>query len=209
MKLRILVLLILTGFTVQAQVRIVKLDKTDIPKSITYKGHVIDAARYSANDGEHITFTTETGVVNSKGIDNEGSREAALYAYDYKLIDLKYILNRPPLYDFVAPCGLDVTAKYLPNTFAITDLNKDGTAEIWLMYKTACTGDVSPAILKVIMYEGTRKYAMRGETRIKLPGAAPYGGTYVFDAAFKTASAAFRTYATELWNKNVLEKFGK
>lgn len=208
MRVAFLLIFLFTGLVAEAQIRVVKLDKTAIPKSITYKGHIVDAAKYSGNDGEHIIFTTETGIINSKGIDADGFREAALYAYDYKLVDLKYTLTWK-LYDFVEPCGLDVTAKYLPNTFAITDINKDGIAEIWLMYKTQCTGDVSPASLKIILYEGTKKYAMRGESKIKLPDTAPYGGKYIFDSAFKTAPAAFRNYAIMLWNKNVLEKYGQ
>jgi hypothetical protein len=208
MRISFLLILLLTYFIAPAQVRVIKLDKTAIPKSITYKGHVVDAAKYSHNDGEHIIFTTETGITNSKGIDNDGLREAALYAYDYKLDDLKYTLTWK-LYDFVEPCGLDIAAEYLPNTFAVTDIDKDGVAEIWLMYKTTCTGDVSPAILKIIMYQGNKKHAMRGETKVKLPGETSYGGKYTFDAAFKAVPAAFRTYAINLWNKNVLQKWGK
>jgi hypothetical protein len=208
MKLYILALLSIVSLTTHAQVRVVKLDKTAIPKSITYKGHIVDAAKYSGNDGEHIIFTTETGITNSKGINNDGLRETALYAYDYKLVDLKYTLTWK-LYDFVEPCGVDVAAEYLPNTFAVTDIDKDGVAEIWLMYKTTCTGDVSPAILKIIMYQGNKKHAMRGETKVKLPGETPYGGRYTFDAAFKAVPAAFRNYAINLWNKNGLQKWGK
>lgn len=206
MRCSIILTLLSAGLTAQAQIKVEKLNKAAIPTSITFKGHVVDGAKFSDKDGEHLVVLTETGVVDAKSADSEGSREAALYAYDYKVSEGKYILNWQQN-DFVEPCELDVAAKYRPNTFSVTDLNNDGVAEVWTMYKTQCTGDVSPALLKVIMHEGAKKYAMRGESLIKLPGSKPYGGKYTLDAMFKAAPTVFRTYAINLWNKNMLEKF--
>jgi hypothetical protein len=88
---------------------------------------------------------------------------------------------------------------------AITDLNHDGKAEMWMMYKTVCHGDVSPSTMKIIMYEGSQKFAVRGTNRVKLSANKFLGGEYSFDDAFKTGPEPFREFAKQLWQKNILE----
>lgn len=75
------------------------------------------------------------------------------------------------------------------------------------MYKTVCHGDVSPVTMKIIMYEGNKKYAVRGDTRVSVSEGHTMGGEYTFDDAFKNGPAAFREYAKKLWAKNVVEKW--
>ncbi|RYZ84363.1 MAG: hypothetical protein EOP04_18150 [Proteobacteria bacterium] len=88
----------------------------------------------------------------------------------------------------------------------ITDINKDGKPEIWVVYRVGCKGDVSPSEMKLIMYEGRDKHAMRGRTRIKY-GKHQEGGEYRFDQRFSAAPKMFRDYAISFWNKNVDETF--
>ena len=93
----------------------------------------------------------------------------------------------------------------MPKSFAVTDLNKDGKAEVWLMYTTACTGDVSPPDMKIIMHEGVKKYAVRGTKKVKVSNKDFEGGKYTFDEAFKTGPEAFRQYAADMWKKNLMQ----
>lgn len=203
-KATYLIFFLLSSQFAFAQIKVIKLDKNTIPKSIAYKGHVVDAAKYSDADGDHLIVTTETGIKNAKGKD--GFKEAELYAYHYKIKDGKPQLSWQ-LYDFVKDCDFDVTTHYLPNTFAITDLNKDGIVEIWLMYKKACRSDVSPADMKIIMYAADKKYAVRGTNRDRSSPKEYPGGEYTFDNAFKVAPATFRNYAITLWKKNIFENW--
>jgi hypothetical protein len=206
-KVTHLILSLLLSQLAFAQIKVTNLDKNTIPKTIKYKGHIVNAASYRDADGEHLVITTETGVVNTPNPpDGSGYRDGALYAYHYKINGNNYVLTWQ-MYDFVATCPVDVTAAYIPNTFAITDANKNGKAEVWLMYITACRGDVSPANMKIIMHEGDKKYAVRGESRNKVTDTQYEGGKYVFDEAFKTAPESFRQYAQSLWKKNILEKW--
>ena len=107
--------------------------------------------------------------------------------------------------DFVKHCEFDIKASFIKNSFAVTDLNNDGKAEVWMMYKTSCTSDVSPSDMKIIMYEGEKKYAIRGKNKVKISDKAYEGGEYTFDEIFKKGPLAFRDYATKLWKKNILE----
>ena len=127
-----------------------------------------------------------------------------MYAYSYKIIgDQQRLLWQ--VHDFVKGCPVDIKANYVPNTFAVTDLNKDGKAEVWLMYKTVCHGDVSPSNMKIIMYEGNKKYAVRGTNKVKISDKEYNGGRYTFDEAFKSGPESFQLYALQLWKKHLIE----
>lgn len=204
MKLFNLLILLTIAQLSSAQIKLTKLDKKSIPKSINYIGKIINAVRYIDNEGEHIIVTTETGVTSTKGIEGDTFRDAALYAYSYKTVNDKHILSWR-VHDFVKECPVDLNADYIPNTFAVTDLNKDGKAEVWLMYKIVCHGDVSPSNMKIIMYEGNKKYAVRGTNKVKVSDKEYDGGEYTFDDAFKNGPHSFRSYALQLWKKNLLE----
>lgn len=205
MKLFNLLILLIIAQVSSAQIKLVKLDKKSIPVSIKYIGNIINAVRYMDSEGEHIVITTETGRTRSKGqAKDETLSDADLYAYNYKIIGNQQVLTWQ-VYDFVKDCTVDIEATYIPNTFAVTDLNNDGKAEIWLMYKTACRGDVSPSVMKIIMYEGNKKYAVRGTNKVKLSAKDYIGGNYTLDEAFKTGQESFRLYALQLWKKNILE----
>jgi len=132
------------------------------------------------------------------------NRDAAFYAYHFyskgDSIQTSWKIN-----DYIKDCPVDLKANYIKQTFAVTDLNKDGKAEVWLMYKTVCHGDVSPSDMKIIMYEAGNKYAVRGTNKVKVSEKGYMGGEYKFDDALKKAPQVFRQYAEQLWKKNILE----
>lgn len=204
MKILKTIMLMLLAQISFAQVKTIALDKRSIPASIKYVGKIIKAVKYTDSYGDHIIITTETGETKSKGQESEDWRSAALYAYSYDMKD-----GNPKLiwqvHDFVNDCPVDMFANYLPNTFAVTDLNKDSKAEVWLMYKTVCHGDVSPSNMKIIMYEANKKYAVRGQNKVIAGGVNYGGGKYTFDQAFLSGPAVFRDYALQLWKKNLME----
>ena len=75
------------------------------------------------------------------------------------------------------------------------------------MYENQCTSDVSPAPTKIIMYEGNKKYAIRGENKVKISEKEFVGGQYTLDDNFKNANPLFRQFAINLWEKNKLKKW--
>ncbi|MBF9221930.1 M949_RS01915 family surface polysaccharide biosynthesis protein [Hymenobacter ruricola] len=200
MKQLPLLALLLATQTGHAQPRVTKLTATGIPKSIAYAGHVVDAARWTDTQGDHLVIATETGATASKSPEAEGARDAALYASHYLLQGAAW---QPTwkVTDFVKECPLDIEANFVPHSFAVTDLDRNGQAEVWLMYQTACQGGVDPNSLKIIMYEAGRKYAVRGTTHIKVSATTYDGGQFTFDEAFGKGPAAFRSYAAQLWTK--------
>ena len=202
MKLVLTAILLLILTTSFSQIKLKKLSKASL-SAFKYEGTFVEAAEWNEAAIVYTVILSETGPNNSKK-SSADNRDAAIYAYLYSKNKDSLKLNWK-VQDFVRDCPVDVEANFIKNAFKITDLNKDGNAEVWLMYKTACRGGVDPAELKIIMYENNKKYAMRGTTRIK-GGPDDYtGGKYVFDEAFKNSNALFRQFAQQLWKNNMNE----
>ena len=178
-----------------------KLKIESIPKEIKYTGKIIDAITWEDGLGKNLVITNETKSVLINFAQKEEYR-FEIYAYHYLLIN-----NKPKfvwkIYDYVSGCLSDVQNEFINNTLSVTDLNNDGIAEIWVMYIIDCHGDVSPDHMKIIMYQGNQKYAMRGLNKVELHDED--GGQYTFDKEFLKAPKAFKDYAIKLWKKNILQ----
>ncbi len=170
-----------------AQFQITKPDSTALPKGIILKGHLVNTARWSDSLGDNVVILTETGEYQSPTMkDDDSYRDEELYGYHY-LVQRDSLKILWKVYDFIKECPVDLKANFIKNAFSVTDLNHDGQAEIWLMYKTVCHGDVSPSTMKIIMYEGSQKFALRGTNRVKVSANKFLGGEYFFDDSFKTS----------------------
>lgn len=191
----------------QNELKPVKLLAAKLPAGIKYSGKIKEAVRYTDSLGDNIVVTTETGETPSKSAPNE-ARDAALFAYRYEM-NGESVKLAWRVYDFIENCPLDIEANFVENTFKVTDLNKNGVAEVWLMYTTVCHGDVSPSTMKVIMYEGTQKFAMRGRNKVRITETSYDGGEYTFDLVFSNGPKEFRDYALNLWNSNLKPRWQK
>ncbi|KQO32712.1 hypothetical protein ASF10_21240 [Flavobacterium sp. Leaf82] len=188
-----------------------KIDSTQFPKTIKYEGFIKNAVRWKDKLGDNIVITTETGIYTSKKFKHEAedSSDAELFAYHY-IISNNEVKQTWKVYDYISDCPVDIVASFVKNTFKVTDLDNNGIAEVWLMYKTVCHGDVSPSNMKIIMYEGNNKYAMRGENKVQVGSdendkKSFIGGKFKMDENFKKAPKTFKDYAENLWNDNLME----
>ncbi len=131
-----------------------------MPANITYKGRIKQLVKFTDTTGTYLLIATQTAAqVQGRNNDN---RNAHLYAYVFRwqnkgTANLLWQLN-----DGIDDCPLGVMADFITGTIRITDVDKNSVAEVWLMYRTACRGDVSGAETKIIMHQGNTKYAMRG-----------------------------------------------
>ena len=189
-----------------SQFKVTILNCISIPESIHFEGTVVDAVRWQDLSGDHIVITAMADEKTGK--EQEDTRDGALYGYHYLLQDGHWTLTWR-VYDFVKACGEDMDLYFVNNTFTVTDLNNDGNAEVWIMYKNSCHGDVSPVPMKIIMYENNKKFAARGATRVRVSDKDWDGGDFSFDEAFRKGPEAFRTYAEKLWKKNKIETWGR
>jgi hypothetical protein len=115
-----------------------QLDLTKLPKGIKYEGKIKTAVRWVDSLGDNITITTETGIYKSKKFKHEtDGGDAELFAYHF-IVKGDSAFQTWRIYDFISDCPVDIEAKFIKNSFQVTDLNLDGVSEIWIMYKTVC-----------------------------------------------------------------------
>lgn len=189
-----------------------KIDSTQFPTSIKYEGFIKNAVRWKDKLGDNIVVTTETGYHINKKFEHESDgSDAELFAYHF-IVSGNEVKQTWRVYDFISDCPVDIVASFVKNSFQVTDLNNNGIAETWLMYKTTCHGDVSPCDMKIIMYEGKKKYAIRGESRVQVGlydnGEKQFiGGQYKLDENFKKGPKAFKEFAEKLWKDNLIENW--
>lgn len=188
------------------------LNKDAIPKSIIYEGTFKKAFIWEDKQGKHIALITELkSYITHKSEEMGDAKTAKLFAYSFLLKDGVYI-KEWTVNDFIKDCYFDMQVQFFENAFQITDLNKNGVAEIWMQYKLGCTSDVSPLEMKIIMYEGNKKYAIRGTNKVKTgvtENGKPIfeGGYYTLDNQFTNAPTVFIDFAKKIWNKNIMQKW--
>ena len=207
LKINLLFFLLLSSINLigQNKILITKLRIENVPKTIKYNGKIKEAITWNDKLGKNLVITCESGALKNTKSESEG--------FDYEIYAYHYILGKKEtkldwkVYDYIKDCDLDHQAEFIKKTLNVTDLNNDNIGEIWIMYKTFCGGDVSPAEMKIIMYEGSRKFAMRGENKVKFSDKESYGGKYTFDKEFIKAPKEIKEYAIKLWNKNILQKW--
>lgn len=188
----------------QGSIKVTLIDKSKLPAGIKFPGKLKQAIRWTDQSGDNIVVTTETGIYTNPKFKHESDgSDAELYAFHYNIGDS--IQQIWKVYDFISDCPVDLEASFVKNTLQVTDLNNDGVGEIWIVYRTVCHGDVSPSDMKIIMYQGKQKFAMRGNTKVQVGEKEFVGGEYKFDAAFAAAPGAFRDFALKLWNKNIMQ----
>lgn len=196
------------SFSVFSQnvIKVTPLVKRTIPNTISYKGNLKIALKWTDKLGENILITTETGSIENPIYEDDDYKDSEIYAYHFLN---KYNTYEPTwtVNDFEKKCSLDVSAQFIPNSLQITDLNNNGIAEIWLVYKTNCTSDVSPFNLKIIMYEGNIKYTIRGKSKVQIGENEFVGGKYQMDKALYKADKKTKDFAKKLWEDNVIQSF--
>ncbi|NKJ23353.1 hypothetical protein [Dyella sp. SG609] len=183
-------------FSTQASPIAQPITAAQLPAGITFKGNFKQALRWTDAEGDNLVVVSMHSDDNSEYGYNDD-----LYAVRYTLAGGKAQL-RWSLHDYVHDCGVDHQATFFRGAaLQVTDLDGNGTAEVWMAYRLMCRGDISSDTMKVIAYQGAQKYAMRGETR----DAGGQGGSYVFDTAFLEAPRPLREFARKLWAAHVAD----
>src|SRR5688572_21848320 len=129
----LLISLILTNACLE-QFKVIDLAKNAISKDIHYDGKIVQAVRWTDNSGDNTVILTTTGKTQSKNMPDDSYSDAALYAYHF--LDSGGGMRQTwKVSDYVKKCPLDILLFFVDETFAVTDLNKDDRAEVWIMYK--------------------------------------------------------------------------
>ncbi|MEI6090225.1 MAG: hypothetical protein WCR42_07225 [bacterium] len=205
-----------------SQIKAVKISKSQIPTEIKYSSIPICSYKWTDKLGtNYLICSMSKEYAPPEAI--EARKHYQITKYD-DYIDTMYdsyeadFINRElyaarycvsngkvnvvwQLEDEVHQCPADMTLKFLGKP-QITDLNGDNTAEVWFLYTLGCRSDVSPVDMKLIMYDGKNKYAIRGTRILQYEGQTEFdGGDKKMDEAFYKLSDNYQKYAWKLWNK--------
>lgn len=88
--------------------------------------------------------------------------------------------------------GVDIEADFFPDTFSVTDLDGNGTAELTFAYHRFCGGGVDPRHVTVVLLEGENSYVLQGETLVQVGTDPAFGGEFTMDDALTAAPAWVR-----------------
>jgi hypothetical protein len=104
--------------------------------------------------------------------------------------------------------GLDASAAFFAKHVTVTDLNNDGVAEVTVPYKMFCGGGVDSDTVKIILRQGTEKYALRGESLVRIPGQESFGGAYKADAALSLPrNAPYQKHLLAIWKQVYIRSY--
>ena len=131
-------------------------------------------------------------------------------------------------------CPFDITCGFIPGSATVTDLDKDGMADVKVQYSLACRSDVSPATMKLNIHEGNEEYLLKGfmwlpyspdflytvtEKDVNLESSPKLKeesdemlrtfGRYESEKGFDKAPPEFLTFARSEWLKYSKEKMGE
>ena len=168
------------------------------------QGKLWKKKNYTDSRGKNLVILTHTGLYTSKPTADPNfiCSNGDLYAYGYTNDSAVPPTLLWRMHDYVHECETSARVEFSKDSPIITDLDGNGISEVWITYYIGCHGDVSPDGMKILMYEGQKKYALRGETFVHVDGMN-LGGKYKADSAFASAPAAFRQFAHKLWQKNM------
>lgn len=177
-------------------VNVKELSKSDLPSEIKYTAEFKKAYSFKDKEGDKIIVLSEFSKPHP---DNDYGGTVEMYAQLYTKSGSNY-KRTWLMQDFVRDCELDQVTKFHDDFPLFTDLDNDGVYEVWIMYYLGCAGDLAPSSMKLLMYEGDKKHAIRGnEALVFTHDNSREGGDYTMDDAFKRAPESIKNYAKELW----------
>lgn len=187
--------------------RFLSVDSIFIHQNFKYKGKVHQQLKWTDKTGTHIVFTSETGLYYTypEQDENQFHQNAEIWCYHYLQNGPSYALKWS-VYDYSKDCPVDAMAAFCPRSLEVTDLDRNGTPEIWTAYQTDCRGDVGPRVMKVIMYEGPKKYKLEGNSLARLNDHETFGGEIKVVVNFNE-NRVFMEYARKKWARHLKDKF--
>lgn len=178
--------------------------RSELPRGAMARGKVVHGLRWRDRKGENWLVMTRGERRKRLGPDREPRRSAFVYAR-HSVRSGKRLRRARQVRDHIKRCEADLTLRFLPKSFGITDLDGDGVGEVTFAYALGCRSDVSPITLKLLLLEGGKKYILRGTTRVKVSDSEHMGGKLRVDRSFSRGPSAFLDHARQLWRKLVNE----
>jgi hypothetical protein len=171
-----------------------------LPAGVKATGSLDQAWSFGDKNGINYVLFSSRSVTGGPGPDGDPTRGAWLY------VDLWAVpaAGKPRLLravrDMALDCAYALTARFHDDAFGVTDLDRDGVAEVSFAYELGCRSDVSANTFKVLVFENGTKYILRGTTRIQAGGGP--GGDFEAEPSEDRWPRGVYKRATELWQQS-------
>jgi hypothetical protein len=146
-----------------SNIKVHDLMASNIPKSVNVSGSFLESKQWMDNNGDNLLIISRkiltTKVPNTQPV--QEARSAYLYIDQY----IKNGKNFKLIWsyqDSVVNCMSDYWIGPLENSISITDLDLNKISEITIVYSYASRSDVSPAKMKVIVFDGIKTRILQG-----------------------------------------------
>jgi hypothetical protein len=203
MKFQLLIVILLTliesctATTGESPVPLLEFKAGMVNKKL-YKGQIKAGKRWKDSRGENIVILTQTGVYWKDVYD--ATRSAKLYAYHFIKSTDSTLKEVWKLNEIVDECAFEVRCEFFNNSLTITDLDKDGIAEVSFAYVLGCQKGPDPDEKKLVLYEGKDQYHIKGTTTV-FKEKKQLGGDKEADKKFEQAPDGFLEFANKQWDK--------
>ncbi len=174
-------------------IRVVPFQEKDVPARALTEGELISGAHWFDRNGENFLLVSQSKA--DQGDLTKQYLYADLFVVQKGKLDLLWQTKDWAENHCDAGAGL-------VSPIDVRDLDGDGVAENMFVYNVEGSCDVSPRVHKLMFHSGDKKLAIRGSNTVNLPEGATKGEKK-FDDTFKQAPAAFRTAASDFWDKYV------
>lgn len=179
----------------------IKIDRVsyeEIPKTIDFRGTVVECLKWTDSLGENLLIQSVSGhfLVNEEESDDKWELYAYLFRKGKDETAYKKVWR---MYDYNLCFGVDWYAGFIPHATTITDIDGNGITEVSIPYVLICRGGVDPGTMKIIMYEGNNKYAVRGKTMILCDSEYAEGGAYTVSENLK-GKPDFKSFLIRRWD---------
>ncbi|WP_449431515.1 M949_RS01915 family surface polysaccharide biosynthesis protein [Pseudomonas putida] len=95
--------------------------------------------------------------------------------------------------------GLDLDVDFYNDVSDVSDLNKDGIAELTVASHAFCGGGIEPHDIAIEMREGQASYSITGQSLITPAGEEAIGGEREDSASLKNAPQVLRDHMDAVW----------
>lgn len=181
--------------------------KTVQREKISLAAPLVKGVMFQDVKGEHLLLLTKRSSPSKNKPDSNRIERHELRATHF-IKAAKGWIQEWAINDYVDCPGLDSEANFYLDKVSITDVNNDGYAEVLVPYNLFCSGGVDSKTIKIIMRTKNEKFALRGKSRMVLPGQESFGGEMEMDALLKkNKNAAYRDHLNKIWNDICVEKY--
>lgn len=176
-------------------------------EKISLAAPLVKGVMFQDVKGEHLLLLTKRSSPSKSKPDPHRMERHELKATHFKKAAKGWI-QEWAINDYVDCPGLDSEANFYLDKVSITDVNNDGHAEVLVPYNLFCGGGVDSKIIKIIMRTKNEKFALRGKSKIVLPGQESFGGEMEMDPLLKkNKNAAYRDHLIKIWDDICVEKY--